>query len=134
MDDGPASWRMPTRKQMEHMARRVGREGLPVRGLAPGAICLTNTGKPSWRPRAPTADKPAPAPPSGYCGSVRVPGHVLRVDCQRCGRIIEIQMADALRLYGAEAVWRGVRQRLLDDTCTHRTGRYEENGCWPSFH
>jgi hypothetical protein len=26
-----------------------------------------------------------------------------------------------------------VAQRLLDDTCQVRTGRHEEDGCWPSF-
>jgi hypothetical protein len=59
--------------------------------------------------------------------------HVLRVSCSRCERIVEIQKADALRLYGPDAVWRDVGQRLLDNTCPQRTGRYEEDGCWPSF-
>ncbi len=59
--------------------------------------------------------------------------HVLRVSCSRCERIVEIQKADVLRLYGPDAVWRDVGQRLLDNTCQQRTGRYEEDGCWPSF-
>jgi hypothetical protein len=59
--------------------------------------------------------------------------HVLRVSCRRCGRIVEIQKADAMRLYGPEAIWKKVGQRLLDDTCQQRTGRLEEDGCWPSF-
>ncbi|MGJ4949000.1 hypothetical protein [Bradyrhizobium sp. HKCCYLS20291] len=57
----------------------------------------------------------------------------MRVSCRRCSRTIEIQNADTTRVYGPEAVWRDVGQRLLDDTCSHRTGRYEEDGCWPSF-
>jgi hypothetical protein len=38
-------------------------------------------------------------------------------------RIVEIQTADAVRLYGGNAVWKDVAQRLLDDTCQQRTGR-----------
>jgi hypothetical protein len=59
--------------------------------------------------------------------------HVLRVSCRRCERTVEIQTVDAVRLYGGNAIWKDVAQRLLDDTCQQRTGRYEEDGCWPSF-
>jgi hypothetical protein len=59
--------------------------------------------------------------------------HVLRVSCRRCQRIVEIQTVDAVRLYGGNAIWKDVAQRLLDDTCQQRTGRYEEDGCWPGF-
>jgi hypothetical protein len=59
--------------------------------------------------------------------------HVLRVSCARCSRIVEIQKADAVRLYGPQAVWKDVAQRLLDNTCQQRTGRHEEDGCWPSY-
>jgi len=59
--------------------------------------------------------------------------HVLRVSCRRCARIVEIQKADAVRLYWPEAFWKDVGQRLLDNTCQQRTGRHEEDGCWPSF-
>jgi hypothetical protein len=55
------------------------------------------------------------------------------VSCARCGRIVEIQKADAVRLYGAQAVWKEVGKRVLDDICQQRTGRYEEDGCWPSY-
>ena len=59
--------------------------------------------------------------------------HLLRVSCRRCERIVEIQTADAVRLYGRNAVWKDVAQRLLDNTCQQRTGRHEEDGCWPAF-
>jgi hypothetical protein len=59
--------------------------------------------------------------------------HLLRVGCRRCGRTVEIQKADAVRLASPQAVWKDVGQRLLDDTCQQRTGRHEEDGCWPSF-
>lgn len=55
--------------------------------------------------------------------------HVLRVACNRCSRIVEIQKADAVRLYGPDAVWKEVGQRLLDATCQRRTARHEEDGC-----
>ena len=59
--------------------------------------------------------------------------HVLRVSCRRCERTVEIQTVDAVRLYGGNAIWKDVGQRLLDDTCQQRTGRHEEDGCWPGF-
>lgn len=60
--------------------------------------------------------------------------HVRRVSWSRCGRIVEIYKADAVRLYGPEfGVEERLGQRLLDDTCTARTGRLEEDGCWPSY-
>ena len=59
--------------------------------------------------------------------------HVLRVSCRRCERTVEIQAVDAVRLYGGDAVWKDVAQRLLDNTCQQRTGRHEEDGCWPAF-
>ena len=59
--------------------------------------------------------------------------HVLRVSCRRCERTVEIQTADAVRLYGGNAIWKDVAQRLLDNTCQQRTGRHEEDGCWPAF-
>ena len=63
----------------------------------------------------------------------QIPNHLLRVGCRRCGRTVEIQKVDAVRLYGPEALWKTVGQRLLDNTCTQRTGRHEEDGCWPAF-
>ncbi len=59
--------------------------------------------------------------------------HLLRVTCRRCDRIVEIQKVDAVRMYGPQALWKDVGQRLLDNTCQQRTGRYEEDGCWPAF-
>ncbi|WP_247389903.1 hypothetical protein [Bradyrhizobium sp. 143] len=63
----------------------------------------------------------------------QIPQHLLRVGCSRCGRIVEIQKVDAIRLYGPDAIWKDVGRRLLDNTCTQRTGRHEEDGCWPSY-
>jgi hypothetical protein len=46
--------------------------------------------------------------------------HVLRVSRRRCSRIVEIQKADAIRLYGQQAVWKDVGHRILNDTCQRR--------------
>ncbi|MDO9439682.1 MAG: hypothetical protein Q7T73_02210 [Beijerinckiaceae bacterium] len=62
-----------------------------------------------------------------------IPRHVLRVSCRRCDRIVEIQTADAVRLYGEHAVWKDVGQRLLDNGCQQRTGSHEDDGCWPDY-
>jgi hypothetical protein len=48
-------------------------------------------------------------------------------------RVVEIQAVDAVRLYGSNGIWKDVAQRLLDNTCQQRTGRHEEDGCWPGF-
>ncbi|WP_208610667.1 hypothetical protein [Bradyrhizobium shewense] len=128
MTDRPASWRMPTPKQMEKLAAEADRR------------------------RAPTAAAPDAPLPAEYWESVlkdpragatvaqarqrrlsEIKGQVLRVSCRRCERTVEIQTADAVRLYGANALWKDVAQRLLDNTCQQRTGRHEEDGCWPAF-
>jgi hypothetical protein len=128
MTDRPASWRMPTPKQMEKLASDAVR-----------------------RPAAPAAAPDAPLP-EAYWDSVlsdpraeanvaqmrqrklvEIQRHVLRISCRRCERIVEIQTVDAIRLYGGNAVWKDVAQRLLDNTCQQRTGRHEEDGCWPAF-
>ena len=58
---------------------------------------------------------------------------LLRVECARCSRCVEIQRLDAVKLYGPHAIWKDVRQRLLDSGCEVRTGRHEEAGCWPNW-
>lgn len=128
MTDRPASWRMPTRAQMEKMASAVGRKAPPVRGLAPNDLPPEY-----WQALLddPCVDGGRPgAGPSGRLARLsQIPEHLLRVACRRCGRTVEIQKADAARLYGPDAIWRDVGQRLLDNTCSQRTGRHEEDGC-----
>jgi hypothetical protein len=62
-----------------------------------------------------------------------IPRELLRVECRRCARTIEIQRLDAVKLFGPHAVWKDVGQRLLDDGCQVRTGRLEVDGCWPDW-
>jgi hypothetical protein len=75
----------------------------------------------------------APRLPIQQCRLDEILRSVLRVSCLRCQRIVEIQKADAVRLYGPHAVWKDVGQKLLDDGCQHRTGGHEEDGCWPEY-
>ena len=124
---------MPTPKQLEKLAAVVGREPRTVRTPGPADPMpqeywdsLVND------PRADAS--PVPLGPSIRTQRLsEIPQHVLRVSCRRCARIVEIQKADAVRFAGAQAVWKDVGQRLLDNTCQQRTGRHEEDGCWPSF-
>ncbi|MET4278534.1 hypothetical protein ABIB68_006831 [Bradyrhizobium sp. F1.2.2] len=124
---------MPTRAQMEKMATGVARKAPTARGLAPGDDLPLEY----WQellddPRADGANLPIPQPERSLRLD-QIPSHLLRIACRRCSRTVEIQKVDAVRLYGPDATWRSVSQRLLDNTCTQRTGRHEEDGCWPSY-
>jgi hypothetical protein len=133
MTDRPASWRMPTPKQMEKLAAAaaVGKSVAPVRTPGPGDELTPEY----WQALldAAAADRPPPGPSVRMQRLADIQRHLLRVASRRCGRTVEIQKADAVRLAGPQAVWKDVGQRLLDDTCQQRTGRHEEDGCWPSF-
>jgi hypothetical protein len=128
MTDRPASWRMPSQKQMEKLAAEAGRK----------------PAVPAAAPEAPLPDAYRHSvlndPHAGATGTQmrqrrlsEIQRHLLRVSCRRCERTLEVQTADAVRLYGGNAVWNDVAQRLLDNTCQQRTGRHEEDGCWPAF-
>src|ERR1044072_1752301 len=76
-----------------------------------------------------TFRRPDPLAPIGSGGRLRLsesPQYILRVGCRRCARTVEIQKSDAIRLYGRDAVWKDVGQRLLGNTCQQRTGRHAE--------
>jgi hypothetical protein len=75
-------------------------------------------------PRADWADR-GPGASGRALRLDQIPENLLRVGCRRCGRTVEIQKVDAVRLYGPNAIWWHVGQRLLDNTCASRTGRYE---------
>jgi hypothetical protein len=123
---------MPSPKQMEKLAATVGRE--PRRTPAPGP---GDTMPPEYWQAILADPHVADGRPAGSSGGAlrltEIPQHLLRVGCRRCGRTVEIQKADAVRLYGPDAVWKNVGQRLLDNTCSQRTGRHEEDGYWPNY-
>jgi hypothetical protein len=124
---------MPTRKQMEQLAAAAAaRENVqPTRTPGPGDEMPPEY----WQAVLDEAvtERGTPGPSVRTQRLSEIQRHLLRVACHRCGRTVEIQKIDATRLYGAEAEWRTVGQRLLDNTCQQRTGRHEEDGCWPSF-
>ena len=103
---------MPTPKQMEKLAAAVGRKSRTMRTPGPADVP-----REYWEsvPNDPLADaKPErPGLPGRTLRLSEIPQHILRVSCSRCGRIVEIQKADAVRLYGPTAVWKDVGRRLL---------------------
>ncbi|MEH2472535.1 hypothetical protein V1281_006276 [Nitrobacteraceae bacterium AZCC 2161] len=121
---------MPTPKQMEKLAAQPGR---PV-PASPTPGPMDDLPEEYWDAaiRDPRARVRTGIPIQQRRLS-EIPRHVLRVTCRRCDRIVEIQTADAVRLYGSHAIWKDVGGKLLDDGCQKRTGRLEEDGCWPSF-
>ncbi|HMF69626.1 MAG TPA: hypothetical protein VK602_18690 [Phyllobacterium sp.] len=114
MNDHPASWRMPNRKEMEKLARerdhRVPETHSPAPDQPPPAEWWDSV---LADPRA--AGKPWL--PIEQRRLSELPREVLRVECLRCFRVVEIQKADAIRLCGPHAVWKDVGQRLLDNGC-----------------
>lgn len=118
---------MPTPKQMEKLAAAVGKEPRSSPASGPGDPMPPEYWESVMR------DLKPPDPLVRTLQLSEVPQHVLRVSCARCDRTVEIQKADAIRLYGPKPVLKDVVQRLLDDTCQVRTGSHEDDGCWPSF-
>ena len=119
---------MPTPKQMEKLAAEAARRPSPSIADADASLTAEYWESVLRDPRASTTEAQM-----RQRRLSEIQRHVLRVSCRRCERTVEIQTADAVRLYGANAVWKDVAQRLLDNTCQQRTGRHEEDGCWPAF-
>jgi hypothetical protein len=120
---------MPNPKQMEKLAAEAARRPSPTAAAGPDAPLPAEY----WESvlKDPRASATAAQMRQRRLSKIQL--HVLRVSCRRCARTVEIQTADAVRLYGGDAVWKDVAQRLLDNTCQQRTGRHEEDGCWPGF-
>lgn len=119
---------MPTPKQMEKLAAEAGRRRAPSAGGADAPLPAEYWESVLKDPRA-----GATVAQARQRRLSEIKAHVLRVSCRRCDRTVEIQTADAVCLYGGNALWKDVAQRLLDSTCQQRTGRHEEDGCWPAF-
>ncbi|MCS3893295.1 hypothetical protein M2171_002428 [Bradyrhizobium japonicum USDA 38] len=121
-----AEWRFPTPKQAkaEETARRLA-ENQRRR--------VSVDDEDAWwdavlrDPRGGT-DRPAARLTLG-----EVQAKELTVSCQRCQRVVREYRRDLIARWGADALWRDVGQRLLNERCEIRTGRHEENGCWPDF-
>jgi hypothetical protein len=120
---------MPTPKQMEKLASQTLQPAAHADPAPAAALpeeyweALLSDPRAAGRPRLPIQQRRLS----------EIPREVLRVECARCFRCVEIQRLDAVRLFGPHAVWKDVAQRLLDDGCRIRTGRHEEDGCWSDF-
>jgi len=119
---------MPTPKQMEKLAAEAALRPVPSVAAPDAPLPAEYWGEVLKDPRADATG--APLRQRRFCEIQR---QVLRIFCRRCDRTVEIQTVDAVRLYGGNAVWKDVAQRVLDNTCQQRTGRHEEDGCWPGF-
>ena len=119
---------MPTPKQMEKLAAEAALRPVPSVAAPDAPLPAEYWGEVLKDPRA-----DATGAQLRQRRLSEIQRHVLRISCRRCERTVEIQTADAVRLYGGNAVWKDVAQRLLDNTCQQRTGRHEEDGCWPAF-
>jgi hypothetical protein len=83
MNDRPAGWQMPSRKEMEKLAG-VGGKAVPARPVGPG-----DEMPPEYWDAVLTdacADARAPGRPAYSRRLSEVPHHLLRVSCRRCGR------------------------------------------------
>jgi hypothetical protein len=118
---------MPSRDEMEKLAARPARtpriDDPPPEAPLPDAYWDSVISDPRAASR--------PGVPQRRLSEI--PRELLRVECSRCFRTVEIQRLDAIKLYGPRSVWREVGQHLLDNGCQHRTGSHENDGCWPDF-
>jgi hypothetical protein len=150
-----ADWRFPTERQAK--AEETARIMRAAAGVRKSGHEADQT--PGFLPpdplRTPSFDDPGPGGelPAGYWDAIledpraagkpwlpisqrrlsEIPRELLRVECSRCFRAVEIRRLDAVKLYGNHAVWRDVGHVLLDNGCQHRTGNRENDGCWPDF-
>ena len=77
---------------------------------------------------------PAPAPqPILHKPLADITRRVLRAECDKCRRLVEVQTADALRLFGPHTLWKDAAMKLLEGGCQARTGNRDTDGCWPYF-
>lgn len=109
----------------------VGRNAALSPALDRLTRCRRNTGVLSWTMLPPTPDRSAARSSressrrlaDTCCGSLAAAA----AGSSKCSR----QMPCAYTV--PRRFWKDVGQRLLDNTCTQRTGRHEEDGCWPTF-
>jgi hypothetical protein len=90
----PRAGAMPTPTQLEKPAAAVGREPRTMRTLGPADAM-----PPEYRESV--LNDPRARAGRSVHRALRlsgIPQHILRVSCSRCGRTVEIQKADAVRL------------------------------------
>lgn len=122
-----AEWRFPTAKQAraEEVARRLAENQRRRAGVDDGDAW--------WESVLSDPRATAPSRPLASRTLAEIRGSELKVSCLKCVRTVAISREEALRRYDRGSVWKEVAVRLLADGCQHRTGRHEEDGCWPDF-
>ncbi|EIG62794.1 hypothetical protein [Bradyrhizobium sp. WSM1253] len=121
-----ADWRFPTAKQQraEETARRLAELQRRRAGVTDEAAWWASVlADPRATTSRPRADRTL----------AEIRSEDLRVECLKCFRTVEITRAEALQLFDPGSLWKAVALRLLADGCMHRTGRHEEDGCWPDL-
>ena len=111
---------MPTPRQTEKLAAAVGREPRTVRTPGPADALPPEYCESVLSDPLADARPERPGLPVRTLRLSEIRQHILRVSCNRCSRTVEIQKADAIRLAGAQAVWKEVGQKLLDNTHARR--------------
>jgi hypothetical protein len=135
----PADWRFPTPRQAaaETTLRRMQQNAPPTATPVP----LPTPGPADAMPDAywdallndPRAVAGAPRTPLAQQALRDIQKHLLRVSCRRCDRIVEVQTADAVRLFGGGVTWKDAGKQILDGNCNSKTGSRDDDGCWPNF-
>ena len=137
-----AEWRLPTEKQQraEDTARNIARAAqarLPVEDKpnAPPALGPCDpTPDTYWESilSDPRAEATGLRPSSNPRRLVDARRASIRFECLRCFRIVEVTVADAIKLYGGQAPTKDVGRKLLEQGCQFRTGSRDDDGCWPN--
>lgn len=119
----PAQFDMPPREQMEFLQQ-----------LALEADAAPASDDEAWWQSVLSDPRAAGSPPLPIEQRrlSEVPRDMLRVECLRCFRTVEISRSDALKLYGPHAVLKDLAMPLLEPGCKERIGS-RDDGCWPSW-
>ncbi|MGY2938450.1 hypothetical protein ACVWZ6_008052 [Bradyrhizobium sp. GM6.1] len=121
-----ADWRFPTPKQAkaEETARRLAEAQRRRAGV---------TDEDAWWAAVLADSRAETRKPIGSRTLAEIRDSELRVECLKCFRVVALSREEALARYDGGSLWREVAVRLLADGCQQRTGRHEEDGCWPDL-
>jgi hypothetical protein len=124
---------MPTPKQMEKLAlEATRRQAAPPQApdADPATRCRTLYGTRCWPILARPADLGCRSSNAGSRKSRAT--FCVSSACAACASSKSRRRTRSGSM-GQHAIRKDVGQRLLDQTCTNRTGRHEEDGCWPDW-
>jgi hypothetical protein len=130
-----ARWQIPTEKQAraEETTRRMRDASAPPSMPTPGPADPMPDSYWDALLADPRSVAGAPRTTLAQQRLVDIRQHLLRVSCRKCDGIVEIQTADAVRLFGGAVTWKEAGMRILDANCNQRAGSRDDDGCWPSF-